>query len=119
MSTFPWRHVLPGALAAFFLLGGTLNIFASPEIRADYDRWGYPGWFPYLTAALEWTAAVLIAIPRTRLAGHVLGAGVMGAAALTVLLHGEFSYAIPPLVVLALLGLSGGWLLRQGNVARP
>ena len=105
----PWRHIFAGALAAFFLLGGILNIFASPEIRADYDRWGYPDWFPYLTGILEWSAAALIAIPRTRLSGSLLGAGIMAAAAATVLLHGELGHAIPPLVILALVVLNG-WL---------
>ncbi len=112
MTTIPWRHLFAGALAAFFLLGGTLNIFAGPEIRADYARWGYPDWFPYVTGLLEWSTAVLLALPRTRLAGSLLGTGVMAAAAATVLLHGEWSHAIPPLAVLALVVLNG-WLTRK------
>ena len=116
MSMIPWRHIFAGALAAFFLLGGTLNIFASPEIRADYDRWGYPGWFPYLTGLMEWTAAALIAVPRTRLIGSILAACVMGAASATVLLHGEFGHAVPPLVVLVLVA-ANGWLTGQRQTA--
>ncbi|WP_373946898.1 DoxX family protein [Paracoccus marcusii] len=112
MTTIPWRHVFAGALAAFFLLGGTLNFFASPEIQADYARWGYPDWFPYVTGLLEWIAAALLAVPRTRLAGSLLGALLMAAAAATVLLHGEWSHAIPPLVVLALVTLNG-WLTKK------
>ena len=40
MKSLPWRALITWLLAAFFLLGGTLNVFASPEILADYVRWG-------------------------------------------------------------------------------
>ena len=83
------RTVLALILAAFFVVGGTANMLASEATRADYLRWGYPAWFHYVTAALELTAAVLIAFPRTRLAGgrvpgrrrgpdHALGGGHLG-----------------------------------------
>lgn len=117
MKAFPWHHLLAGLLCAFFLLGGYMNIFASPEISADYSRWGYPSWFHYLTGALEWVTAVLIVSPRFRLAASVIGGGVMIAAAATVAFHGEFSHAIAPLVVLAFLSLNG-WLARKQNVSR-
>jgi len=114
MSMIPWRHIFAGALVAFFLLGGALNIFASTEIRADYDRWGYPDWFHYITGLLEWTAAALIALPRTRLLGSVLAGCVMGAASATVFLHGEFGHAVTPLVILALVA-TNGWLTWKGK----
>ena len=34
MKSLPWRAIPAWLLAAFFLLGGTLNMFASPEILA-------------------------------------------------------------------------------------
>lgn len=103
MRKFSLRNLYAWLLAAFFILGGFLNIFASPDVRADYLRWGYPDWFHYLTGTLEWTSAALIAVPFTRLAGSLLAAAVMVGAAVTVLLHGEYSHAVPPMVVLALL----------------
>lgn len=109
MKTIPWRHIFAWLLTAFFLLGGFLNIFASPEQIEEYVAWGYPGWFHYVTGTLEWTSAVLMAIPLTRLAGSLLAAAVMVAAAGTVLLHGEYAHALAPLVVLCLVGLNG-WL---------
>ena len=102
MTTFSWRSLYAWLLAAFFVFGGTLNILASPEILADYQRWGYPSGFNYVTGACEWTTAVLVAMPRTRLIGSLLGAAVMTGAAGTVLLAGEYSHAIPPAIVLAL-----------------
>ena len=77
MRTIPWRHVLAGLLAAFFALGGYLNVFASPEVLGDYQRWGYPYGFNVVTGLLEWTSAILIAVPSTRLAGSALAALVM------------------------------------------
>lgn len=109
MRKVPWKHIFAGLLAAFFALGGFLNIFASSEVLENYARWGYPDWFHYLTGTLEWCSALLIVLPRTRLIGSMLAAAVMTAAAGTVLLHGEYAHAIAPLIVLGLVGLNG-WI---------
>ena len=109
MMKLPWHHIFAALLAAFFVLGGTMNIFISEEIAADYQRWGYPEWFHYLTGMLEWASAFLIALPATRLYGSVLGGAVLAAAAGTVVLNGEYSHAVAPLVVLGLVALNG-WL---------
>lgn len=114
MKSIPWRHIFAALIAAFFVLGGTMNIFASEQIQADYTRWGYPGWFHYLTGILEWTAAVLIALPATRLIGSLLAAGVMASAAGTVLLNGEFSHAIAPLIVLVIVAINF-WVTWRAN----
>lgn len=89
-----------------------MNIFASDTILADYERWGYPGWFHYLTGCLEWSTAVLIAVPTARLLGSLLGCALMVSAAGTVLLHGENAHALAPLIVLTLVVLNG-WLTRR------
>ncbi|GLK65246.1 DoxX family protein [Paracoccus kondratievae] len=88
-------------LAAFFLFGAWGNLFLSAENEAAYARWGYPGWFHYLTAALELSAALLILYSPSRIYGAALGACVMAAAALTTLGHGEYAHGVAPLVVLA------------------
>jgi uncharacterized membrane protein YphA (DoxX/SURF4 family) len=90
MKTLPWRDIFAWLLAAFFVLGGSLNIFATAELVEDYRRWGYPGWFHYVTGSLEWMAAALIMLPVTRLAGSTLAAAIMVSAAGTVLMHGEY-----------------------------
>ncbi|MAS12602.1 MAG: DoxX family protein [Nitratireductor sp.] len=112
MKEIPWRHIYAGLLAAFFVLGGFLNIFASPVVLDDYQRWGYPGWFHYVTGLLEWSSALLVALPFTRLAGSALAATVMTAAAATVLLHGEYAHAVAPLVILALVCLNAWFTWR-------
>ena len=106
MNRLPWRNIFAGLLAAFFAFGGFGNIFASDAIPAHYARWGYAGWFHYVTGVLELAAAVLIAFPATRLIGSVLGCAIMAVAAGTVLVHGEYSHAIPPLVVMTLTALN-------------
>jgi len=106
MKTLPWRDIFAWLLAAFFVLGGSLNIFATAELVEDYRRWGYPGWFHYVTGSLEWMAAALIMLPVTRLAGSTLAAAIMVSAAGTVLMHGEYSHAIAPMIVLTLVGLN-------------
>lgn len=53
-------------LAAFFLFGAYGNTFLSEENAAAYAAWGYPGWFHYVTAALELTAALLLLRAITR-----------------------------------------------------
>ncbi|WP_104494225.1 DoxX family protein [Paracoccus denitrificans] len=88
-------------LAAFYLFGAWGNLFLSPENEAAYARWGYPGWFHYVTAALELLAAILLLRAPTRPYGEGLGACIMTAAALTTLTHAEYDHSIAPLVVLS------------------
>lgn len=90
--------ILRWLLAAFFLIGGAGNIFATETILADYARWGYPGWFHYVTGALELVTSLLFVVRP--LAGAVLGSTAMGAALVTVLAHAEYAHALPASAVL-------------------
>lgn len=88
-------------LAVGFALGAWGNVFISSKATASYERWGYPSWFHYLTAACELTAAILLLIPRTRLAGAAIGVVVMGTAVVSIVVAGEAPHAIPAAVVFA------------------
>lgn len=114
MRNLSWRPILAWTLAAFFLFGAIGNIFVSESITEDYLRWGYPDWFHFVTGGLELTTAVLLAVAATRLWGAALGCVAMFAAAATVIVHGEYAHAIPPVVVLALSAVVGwtAWRLR-------
>lgn len=101
MRRLPWNSILAWLLAAFFVVGGISNIMASEAILSDYNRWGYPSWFHYVTGVLELAAAFLIFWRKSRKAGAALAAGIMLSAAATVLVHGEFTRTIAPLVVLS------------------
>jgi hypothetical protein len=102
-------------LAAFFALGAIGNIFASESILADYERWGYPSWFHYITGLVELTVSLLL-ITRFRMWGALLGSLIMASAVATVLFHGEYPRAIPPLVTLALCLLAAFLFARAKNV---
>ncbi|HXS03042.1 MAG TPA: DoxX family protein [Rhodanobacter sp.] len=109
MSKISWRQILPFALAAFFVAGSLTNIFAPGSIYQEYLKWGYPHWFHFVTGSLELTAAILLFRVPSRLWGAALGCTVMLAALATVIIHGEYGHAVPPLVV-ATLSLVVGWM---------
>lgn len=111
MAYFTWNLMLAWALAAFFVLGGAINILAPGSTAAEYRRWGYPDWFHFITGALEFATAFLLLPATTRLLGAGLGCATMFAAAATVIVHGEYPRAAPPVVVLILAALVGWTML--------
>lgn len=118
MSKISWRKVLPFVLAVFFVVGSLSNIVAPGSIYEEYLRWGYPGWFHFVTGSLELTAAILLFRAPSRLLGSALGCTVMLAALATVVIHGEYGHAVPPLVVMA-LSLVVGWTSWRKRVPLP
>lgn len=102
MDAFNFAAAAAWLLGAFFGVGAVINWIAPKVIRDEYARWGYPGWFHYLTAVLELAAAALLFFETTRLPGAFIGAVVMAAAAMTLIRHREFGHAIVPVVVFAL-----------------
>jgi hypothetical protein len=120
MSKIPWRQALAWALAAFFVAGSLTNIFAPRSIIEEYVRWGYPHWFHFVTGSLELTTAVLLARAPTRLWGAALGGSVMCTALGTVVIHGEYAHAVPPLVAAGLAIVVGWitWRQRPSDSAR-
>lgn len=118
MSKISWRQVLPFALAAFFVVGSISNIVAPGSIYEEYLAWGYPRWFHFVTGSLELTAAILLFRAPSRLFGSALGCSVMLAALATVIIHGEYAHAVPPLIA-ATLSLVVGWMSWRKRVALP
>ncbi|HEY4147214.1 DoxX family protein [Pinirhizobacter sp.] len=116
MSKISWRQILPLALAAFFVVGSLSNIFAPGPIYEEYLKWGYPRWFHFVTGSLELTTAILLCRAKSRLLGAALGCSVMFAALATVIIHGEYGHAVPPLVV-ATLSIMVGWISSRKQVA--
>lgn len=98
--------VLFWALAIFFLYGAINNFLARGNLRETYRRWGYPDGFHLVTASLEFIAAILLAIPSTRLLGAALASCVMIAALGTLLRAGLRRQALAPGIVLAFSGLA-------------
>jgi hypothetical protein len=111
MLNFILNPILAWVLAAFFIVGGAINIVAPGATAAEYRRWGYPDWFHFATGALEFATAGLLALEATRVLGVGLGAAIMLAAIATVVLHREYVHAAPPAVVLILLAVVGWTVL--------
>ena len=101
-----WRGLLKWVLVAFFAFAGLLNVFGTAPLLAEYQRWGYPGWFHYVTGVFELSSALLQTQRTTNKAGIALGAAVMAAAFLTLVLQQEQLHAAFPLLVFFALIIS-------------
>ena len=93
-------------LVAAFVGAGVVNALGSPATQSSFVRWGYPAWWCRVTGGLEIATAVLITVPATRVAGLVLGAVTIAAAAATVVRHRNFAHLAPLGLFAALLGLT-------------
>ena len=109
MRSLAWELAVIILLAAFFVLGGVVNLAGPRKVVEDFVRWGYPAWFHLVTGILELAVAALLVFPATRGIGASLGFGVMLVAAATLIFHREYVHAIPALVVLGLIALVA-WL---------
>ena len=88
-------HVLSiWLLVAAFFGAGVFNAIGTPATKAGFVRWGYPQWWCRLTGGLEIAAAVLVALPASRIVGLALRAVIITAAVLTVLRVRELSHLL-------------------------
>jgi uncharacterized membrane protein YphA (DoxX/SURF4 family) len=104
-------------LALAFVGAGTAKLTSQPMMVTNFAAWGFPGWFLYVTGAIEVVSAIMILIPRTALIGTALLICTMICALLTHLTHGQAAMIGAPLVLLLLLILFG-WLRGWGRTAR-
>jgi len=89
-------------LIGVFTIGALVNLIGPRPIRAEYERWGYPKNFRFVTAALEAITVALLLLPSTRLAGLALGAAIMVAAIATLVRAGQYRQTAPAGIVLVL-----------------
>lgn len=92
--------------AAAFLVGGIANATGLPSIRASFTNLGFPGWWCWVTAALEIVTAGLLLVPASRLAGIALGSCIMVTAIAAILARRLYRYLPPPILFLFLLALA-------------
>jgi hypothetical protein len=111
MSAISWIQGLTGALSAFFALGFVINTFAVKKVGPEYERWGYPDWFHFVSGGLELLVALLLPAAVTRPFGIMLGSAIMLAAVATVIYHREYTRAVPPFIVFVLLAILGWTML--------
>jgi uncharacterized membrane protein YphA (DoxX/SURF4 family) len=105
--------VLTVLLALAFLGAGGAKLTSQAMMVAEFNSFGYPLWFMYLTGVIEVVAAILLLVPR--LAG--LGAGllicVMAGAIVSQIGHGQAAMIGAPVVLLILAAVVGslrGWV---------
>jgi hypothetical protein len=111
MSAISWIQGLTGALSAFFALGFVINTLAVKKVGPEYERWGYPDWFHFVSGGLELLVALLLPAAVTRPFGIMLGSAIMLAAVATVIYHREYPRAVPPFIVFVLLAILGWTML--------
>jgi uncharacterized membrane protein YphA (DoxX/SURF4 family) len=75
--------ILAFILAALFLMTGSAKFLMGQASLDQFEGWGYPPWFAYVTGALEITAGILLILRRTRFYGAALGVVIMVGAAIT------------------------------------
>lgn len=90
-------------LAAFFLLVAAKNLAGDAAMAADFERWGYPGWFRTVTAAVQVAGALLLVDARVAFWGAGVLACVLVGAVATHLRHDPPATAASPAVFLGLV----------------
>ena len=90
-------------IAFAFLAAAIVNLIGPPAIRAEFKKWGYPGWLRVTVATAELAGAILLLAPRA----HWFGASILLVLTLGILVSfarsKEWMRMQYPLVLLFLL----------------
>ncbi|AVH45362.1 DoxX family protein [Agrobacterium tumefaciens] len=89
--------------AAAFLLGAVVNASGRKAVQEEFVRYGFPSWWCWITAILEFLTAVLLVSRPTFAIGVALGACIMVAAIIAIIRASDFRHILPPSLFLLLL----------------
>ena len=89
--------------AATFLLGAAINASGRKAVQGEFVRYGFPSWWCWITAILEFLTAILLVLRPTFVPGVALGACIMVAAIIAIIRARDFRHLPPPSVFLLLL----------------
>ncbi len=103
LISFSLANAATLAAAAAFLFGSVVNATARKPIREEFVRYGFPWWWCWITALLEFMTAVLLVLRPTFTAGVALGVCIMVAAIAAVVRARELRHIPPPAAFLLLL----------------
>jgi uncharacterized membrane protein YphA (DoxX/SURF4 family) len=104
--------VLSGLLALAFVAAGAAKLTGQQMMVAEFETFGLPLWFMYLTGLLEVAGAVLVLVPRLAFAGAGLLACIMLGALAAHLSHGQAAMIGAPALLLIMavaVGTLRGW----------
>ena len=80
--------------------GGAMKLIAQSDQVAAFNGLGLPPWFRVLVGTFEISGGVLMLVPSTVPAGTLVLSTILVGALWAHLVHGEWSHAVPVLVLL-------------------
>ena len=107
--------ILSSLLALLFVFVGGMKLIGAEQVVAEFQKFGYPGWFRVFIGAAEVAGGVGLLIPRL---ASLAGAGlvlIMLGAIYTQVAHG--GSLMPPFIVAVLLGVVA-YARRPGAASR-
>jgi hypothetical protein len=102
--TFPAvSHAIALSLAGLFALAGASHIISANLLRGRYRPRNFAPGFTRMAGLAELLAALLLAIPQTRIWGGILAAVILFATVVSLLNRGKYLYAVPAMLAMAAL----------------
>lgn len=95
-------HIVFIAFVIIFLTGVVINLTGPKGIVDSYVRWGLPGWFRFITAAVEALALILV-FTGFDIVGYAFALGVMSGAIVILGFNREYKPIIAPLLTCLML----------------
>lgn len=105
-------------LAAMFLFAGSPKLLTPGKVVPMFVAYGYAPWFATLIGISEVLGAVGLLVPRLAALAAAGLSIIMVGAFFTHATHHEFTHAITPLVLLALLIAVGYARLKEARAGR-
>lgn len=99
-------------VALAFFGAGLAKLTSQAMMVQEFNSFGLPIWFMFVTGALEIASAILILIPRLAYIGAALLVCTMACALFEHLTHGQGALTLAPFILLVLTATVGtlrGW----------
>lgn len=117
---FHWALLLTGILSIFFLGDAVVSAIGPKPMRESFIKWGFPGWWHLVNAAVCLAVGIMLLVPALRSFGFALGALECFAIFATLIRNREPGHLPPSVFLLGLLwvaywGLYGAGLNTSGS----